>query len=86
LRLAVAIEEGLFFIVMNRYFLQFINNKDRRILIDLNDIRFIEEGGEHSKGYCKIFFYSDITISEWIKEDYDSVIEKIQNFFINLNS
>ena len=53
MRLAVAIEEGLFFIVMNRYFLQFINNKDRRILIDLNDIRFIEEGGEHSKGYSR---------------------------------
>jgi hypothetical protein len=85
LRLAVAIEEGLFFIVMNRYFLEFINNKDCRILIDLNDIRFIEEGGEHSKGYCKIFFYSDITISEWIKEDYDSIILKLQNYYENLN-
>lgn len=71
---------------MNRYFLEFINNKDQRILIDLNDIRFIQEGGQNSKDYCKIFFYSDITISEWIKEDYDSVIEKLNNFFTNLNS
>lgn len=86
MRLAVAIEEGLFFIIMQRYFLEFINNKDLKILIDLNDIRFIQEGGEHSKDYCKIFFYSDITISEWIKEDYNSVIEKISNYFINLNS
>lgn len=86
MRLAVAIEEGLFFYIMQRYFLEFINNRDRRILIDLNDIKFIEEGGENSKGYCKIFFYSDNSISEWVKEDYNSIIERLNNFYSNLNN
>jgi hypothetical protein len=35
---------------MERFFLEFINNKDCRVLIDLNDIKFIQEGGEQSKG------------------------------------
>lgn len=85
MRLAVAIEEGLFFIVMERCFLEFTDNKDRRVLIDLYDIRYIEEGGEHSKGFCRIFFYSDISTHVWIKSDYDNLLNKIQNFFINLN-
>ena len=71
---------------MNRYFLEFIDNKDRRVIIDLNDIRYIEEGGEHSKEYCRMFFYSDTKAQVWIKSDYDNLINKIQNFFINLNS
>lgn len=85
MRLAVAIEEGLFFIVMERCFLEFTDNKDRRVLIDLNDIRYIEEGGEHSKGFCRMYFYSDINAQVWIKSDYDNLLNKIQNFFINLN-
>ena len=68
------------------FFLEFINNKDCRVLIDLNDIKFIQEGGEQSKGYCKIYFYSSPEIFEWIKEDYDSVIEKLKNYYKNLNN
>lgn len=71
---------------MERFFLEFINNKDCRVLIDLNDIKFIQEGGEHSKGYCKIYFYSSSEIFEWVKEDYDSVILKLKNYFINLDN
>jgi hypothetical protein len=69
---------------MERFFLEFINNKDCRVLIDLNDIKFIQEGGEQSKGYCKIYFYSSAEIFEWVKEDYDSVILKLQNYYKNL--
>lgn len=71
---------------MNRYFLEFIDNKDRRVLIDLNDIRYIEEGGEHSKGFCRMYFYSDIQAQVWIKSDYDNLINKIENFYKFLNS
>jgi len=71
---------------MERYFLEFINNKDIRVLIDLNDIKFIQEGHEQSKGYCKIYFYSDSETFEWIKEDYDSVILKLNNYYKNLNN
>lgn len=67
-------------------FLEFIDNKDRRVLIDLNDIRYIEEGGEHSKGFCRMYFYSDIQVQVWIKSDYDNLINKIENFYKFLNS
>ena len=70
---------------MNRYFLEFVNNKNVRVLIDTADIRFIQEGCEQSKGYCKIYFYSSTEIFEWINEDYDSVIEKLKNYYKNLN-
>jgi hypothetical protein len=65
---------------MNRNFIEFINNKDVRILLDFNDIRAIEEGPETSKEYCKIFFYSAINTFQWVKEDYDSIILKLKNF------
>ena len=70
---------------MNRYFLEFVNNKNVRVLIDTTDIKFIQEGSETSKGYCKIYFYSSAEIFEWINEDYDSVIEKLKNYYKNLN-
>jgi hypothetical protein len=70
---------------MDRFFLEFVNNKNVRVLIDTADIKFIQEGGETSKGYCKIYFYSSAEIFEWINEDYDSVIEKLKNYYKNLN-
>jgi len=86
LYLAVSFERGLFFKIMERYFLEFVNNKNLRVLIDTADIKFIQEGGEQSEGYCKIYFYSSPEISEWIKEDYDSLIEKLKNYYKNLNN
>ena len=71
---------------MERYFLEFINNKDIRVLIGLNDIKFIQEGSEQSKGHCKFYFYSAPGTFEWIKEDYDSVILKLNNYYKNLNN
>ena len=63
---------------MNRNFIEFVNNQDERMLIDLNDIRLIQEGNTDTfKGYCKIFFYSDVNVQQWIKEDYDSIIKKL---------
>ena len=67
---------------MNRYFLEFISINEQRILIDLNDISRIQE----SKENCKIFFYSDTTEYELIKENYNSVIDKLKNYFNNLNN
>lgn len=62
---------------MKQKFIDFTTNKNKRILIDLNDIRAIEEGGEHSEGYCKLYFYSSTEIQQWIKEDYDNVIQRL---------
>jgi hypothetical protein len=62
---------------MEQKFIDFKTNRDKRILIDLNDIRAIEEGGENSEGYCKIYFYSSTNIQQWIKEDYDNVIQRL---------
>jgi hypothetical protein len=70
---------------MDRYFLEFVNNKNVRVLIDTADIKFIQEGCKQSEGYCKIYFYSSAEIFEWINEDYDSVIQKLKVYFKNLN-
>lgn len=63
----------------DRIFIEFLNNNNERMLIDFNDIRCVQEGNsEHSKGYCKIFFFSDVNVQQWIKEDYNSVLNKIK--------
>ena len=62
---------------MKQKFIDFTTNRDRRILIDLNDIRAIEEGTIESDGYCKLYFYSSTNIQQWIKEDYDNVIQRL---------
>jgi hypothetical protein len=67
---------------MNRYFLEFINLNEQRILIDLNDISRVEE----SKENCKIFLYSEIYEYVLIKENYNIVIDKLKNYFNNLNN
>ena len=62
---------------MKQKFIEFTTSKDKRLLIDFNDIRAIEEGGEHSPDYCKLYFYSSTNIQQWIKEDYDNVIQRL---------
>jgi hypothetical protein len=62
---------------MKQRFIDFTTNRDRKILIDLNDIRAIEEGTKESEGYCKLYFYSSTEIQQWIKEDYDNVIQRL---------
>jgi hypothetical protein len=63
----------------DRRFIEFVNNNNERMLIDFDDIRAIQEGNtDSSKGYCKIFFFSDVNVQQWIKEDYDSVINKMK--------
>lgn len=62
---------------MKQKFIDFTTNTNKRILIDLNDIRAIEEGGVDSPDYCKLFFYSSTNIQQWIKEDYDNLIQRL---------
>jgi hypothetical protein len=63
----------------DRRFIEFVNNNNERMLIDFDDIRVIQEGNtDSSKGYCKIFFFSDVNVQQWIKEDYNSVINKMK--------
>lgn len=63
----------------DRRFIEFVNNNNERMLIDFDDIRAIQEGNtDSSKGYCKIFFFSDVNVQQWIKEDYESVINKMK--------
>ncbi len=47
----------------DRRFIEFVNNNNERMLIDFDDIRVIQEGNtDSSKGYCKIFFFSDVNV------------------------
>ena len=62
---------------MKQKFIDFTTNTNKRILIDLNDIRAIQEGGVDSPGYCKLYFYSSTNIFEWVKEDYDNLIQRL---------
>jgi hypothetical protein len=62
---------------MKQKFIEFTTNTNNRILIDLNDIRAIEDGGELSPDYCKLYFYSSTNIQQWIKEDYDNLIQRL---------
>ena len=63
----------------DRRFIEFVNNNNERMLIDFDDIRGIQEGNtDSSKGYCKIIFFSNINVQQWIKEDYESVINKMK--------
>jgi len=62
---------------MKQKFIEFTTNENKKILIDLNDIRAIEDGGEHSPDFCKLYFYSSTNIQQWVKEDYDNLVQKL---------
>jgi hypothetical protein len=52
-----------------------ILGSDRRITLDIKDIRAVVEQNEGTK----ILFYYDLKLVEWVAEDYDTVIQKIRN-------
>ena len=67
-----------------RRFIEFLNNNNERMLIDFDDIRCVQEGNsDTSKGYCKIFFFSDVNVQQWVKDDYQNVVNKFK-FILDL--
>ena len=51
-----------------------ILGSDRRITLDIKDIRAVIEQDEGTK----ILFYYDLKLAEWVAEDYDTVIKRLK--------
>lgn len=68
-------------------FVEFVTNSKQRMLIDFYDIRGVMEGNtEADKGYCKIFFHSNVNTFQWIESDYESIVNKITAVLQSLNN
>ena len=53
--------------------IQLTTINDKRILLNIKDIKAVLE----TDSGTKIIFYSDNNLFEWVKEDYDTVYNKI---------
>jgi hypothetical protein len=70
-----SIEGCLFLLFDYSLMIEFtILGSSRRITLDIKDIRAVVEQNEGTK----ILFYSDLKMSEWVAEDYDTVIKRLK--------
>jgi hypothetical protein len=68
-------------------FIEFVTNTNQRMLIDFFDIRGVREGNaESDKGYCKIFFHSNVETFQWVKSDYEGLVNKMTAVLQSLNN